>query len=449
MNYYISVEKKLGVAFQCLLFLLLSGIYPLNPAYANELELQPGYVINKQNLNDVLLSNYEERKIADMLTENVKWLIREKGLQIRLGKLVDDGVDYGANQRKAAQENNNKGSVTLNPETLAVSGWKAGTPFPDIALDEPAAGIKLMWNYYLSGAIKQDSTNLDDFNFLMIDGNSGVERIQSWALHYYSMMGRLSGGPQVLGDGSVLSKNLLFATAPDDVRGIGTYTQVYIDDKPDDAWAYLRTMRRVRRIASGTSWMESVGGTDLLGEDDGGFATKPSHYKSWKFVREMTLLVPAKQKSPFTKVPSAKELAEQYPYLDLAHAPYWHPNPDFVSWVPRKVYVIEGIPPDNHYYSKRIVYLDARWLSIPMAEMYDKRGELWKMSMHTWIPYHEESTNSHVIYCFSGVVADYKKNHATAYATAEPKWPIFNTPGIDENMVSVDALKSGRGITPK
>ena len=81
MNYYISViEKQLGVAFQCLLLLLLSGIYPLNPAYSNELELQPGHLINKQNLNDVLLSNYEKRKIARHVDRECQMVDKRKGL---------------------------------------------------------------------------------------------------------------------------------------------------------------------------------------------------------------------------------------------------------------------------------------------------------------------------------------------------------------------------------
>jgi len=47
--------------------------------------------------------------------------------------------------------------------------------------------------------------------------------------------------------------------------------------------------------------------------------------------------------------------------------------------VPTELYVVETIPPEEHPYSRKIIYIDTRDDYALYSECYDRRGEFWKL----------------------------------------------------------------------
>jgi hypothetical protein len=397
-------------------------------------ELDEGAVIEASNLDRMKEETFEGKTIASMLPETMEWAIREQGLKLTLRR--SEEVPKDPRWEEATEKYS--ANVKLDAETGLISGYEAGLPFPDVSMDDPQAATKLMWNFYAQGGYPR--AMLQDyplFAFLFVDGDKGLERVQHWALIRYYMRGRLDGTPTV-GDGSVHFKQLLFAHYPYDIRGLGTYTVRYWDGRMDDIWAYLRTVRRSRRLTGG-AWMDPIGGTDQLNDEVEVMSAHPVWYPEYKLVGKQTILAVAHSRWPVWD-DEAESLKGKYPVVDLENPPYWNPVDD---WEPREVYVIEAKLPDEHPYSKKVMYLDADTWVLYLGETYDKKGELWKHLFFLMRPLQGEDGGWGVI-SNHGHTIDYQRRHATIFLHA--KTSKFNTPGVGENDISLGVLEAaGQG----
>ncbi len=398
-----------------------------------------GTAINAANLDSMLPKSFEGKTIDSMLPGTLKTMIRQHGLTITLRhseKVPPDPRWVEATQKYSKD-------VRYDPKTRKAVGYKAGLAFPDVSLDDPYAAEKLMWNsYYVFGWPRGMLANYPLFAFLFIDGNRGLERVQHWALIRYFMKGRLEG-PPVLGDGSVDFKQLLFAHYPYDIRGIGTFAIRYGDGRYDDNWAYLRTVRRTRRL-SGGSWHDPIGGTDQLNDEVEINSSYPTWYPSYKLLGKRTILAVAHSRWPVWD--QSKKDAQAFPGVDLKKKPYWNPVD---VWEPREVYVIEARTPDEHPYSKKVMYLDAETWVFYFGEYYDKKGELWKVGLFNMRPIQTRDGRMGVI-STQGHTIDFKRQHATIFCHGPQSQ--FNTPGVTANDISLTVLEAagqGRWVAPK
>lgn len=336
-------------------------------------ELASGTVINAGNIDKLKGETFEGKTIGSMLTEKVESLIRTQGLYIKLRKsepIVLDGKWLEASKKYATD-------VKFDPKTRTVSGWKAGLPFTNVADDDPYAGDKLIWNMRYASLLGDQP--VETLHFLFMDFDKGFDRVQKWLIKRYMMVGRISGNKTTEGDGSEYSRTLLYATYPQDIRGIGTYTIRYMDpNKIDDSWVYVKSVRRVRRL-SGNAWMDPIGGTVSLNDDIDGWDSPPSWYQKTKLLGKRWVLAIAHGKKALGDDKS--NIEDIYPQVDFKTPPYFSTRDE---WEPREVYVIEGTPPPEHPYGKKIVYMDVQFPRIYMAEMYDKKGDFWK-----WFNWHQ------------------------------------------------------------
>lgn len=417
---------------------LMTGLLGLTLGLCSHLlqaaALPAGTVISAANLDQVKGQTFEGKTIASMLPERLEWMIREQGLKITLrhSKVVPKDPRWSEATRKYARD------VKFDPQTRLISGYKAGLPFPKVAMDDPHAAIKLMWNHNRAGGYPRGT--LQDyplFAFLFIDGDKGIERVQHWALIRYFMQGHLEGEP-VSGDGSVYFKQLLFAHYPQDIRGLGTFTVRYVDGRPDDIWAYIRTVRRTRRL-SGGAWADPIGGTDQLNDEVEIMSAHVTWYPKYKLLSKRWILAVAHSKWPPWNE-DAKARNDKFPNVDLTQAPYWNPVDE---WEPREVYVIEATPPDEHPYSRKVMYLDANTWVFYLAETYDKKGELWKLLLFNMRPIKTQDGGWGVI-SNQGHTIDYQRRHATIFVHGKPS--KFNTPGVGAKDVTLGVLEAaGRG----
>lgn len=411
---------------------LLLGVGACIAGQVQAAELQAGFVITKDNYDKIKTETFEGKTIASMVPEKLEMMIKKFGLTIKLAnsKKIEMDPKY-VNATKEYAKN-----VKFDPATRTMSGWKAGMPFPpeSIKLDDPNAGDKIIWN--LRAATYGATMDLRDISFVFIGGGTGVERVQRWQSRRYYMEGRLDGGPVSEGDGSIAQKTYLFATSPQDIRGLGTFSIRYNDAtsaKPDDTWAYLKSVRRTRRL-SGGAWMDPIGGTDQLYDDWDIWDAFPTKYRANKLVGKRWVLAVAH--SPLVSVDNSKrDTPAEFPSVGLTEAPYYFPA-KHIEWEPREVYVVEGTPPAEHPYSKKVVYMEVNFPRPYLGEMYDQKGEFWKYMIFQNRPDVGDDGYKAVMPVV-GHVIDVKRNHSTTWSAnmkANPK-------GVKEGDVSLSKLE--------
>ncbi|QSP94664.1 DUF1329 domain-containing protein [Marinobacter salinisoli] len=390
-------------------------------------ELQSGDVINAGNLDQRLSDTFDGDSIDSLLTDLQKRLIREEGLVITLKapEPINLGDDYLAATEQYAS------AATFNPDTRMMEGWKAGMPFPEVDENTPHAAEKLIWNHHVAQPTK-NFQDYPEFAYLFVDDERGLERTQEWVLRRYYMKGRLGEEQTVEGDGDVLWKQLLYATYPADIRGLGLFTVRYDSPKLDDSWAYIKSVRRTRRLSGGT-WMDPIGGTDQLNDDIEIFNAHPTWYPEYKLLGKRKILVVANSQSTAWNQDASGDA--EFPIVDLDSEPYWNPTD---QWEPREVWVIEAVAPPEHPYSKKVMYMDTQFPRFYMADVYDRKGEFWK-----WMNYNlktiETEDGDRGIVSNAGFTIDYQRRHATIFVLA-PNAKL-NTGGVDGDSISLRELE--------
>ena len=422
------VVRKLCIS--CLVCMML-GVMVIAASAA---KLPAGTIITKTNLDRIRNDTFEGKTIASMLTDKVEWQIKHWGLQIKLRHAEPFKLD----PRFIKATKKYAGAAKFNPQTREVTGYQAGLAFPDVSMDDPYAGDKLIWNFYYgvssTGGMTQKCPHAQ-----ILFGSSGVERIQRWFWLRYYMKNRLDrfarGLSPVEGDGSILTKTLLFAEYPRDIRGIGTFTIRYDNPKMEDQWVYIKSARRTRRL-SGGAWMDPIGATDCLQDDLICWNARPSWYPKIRLLGKRWILALAHDPHDWNK--AKKGTPEEFPGIDMATWPHWNPSPKTRAWEPREVYVIEGTPPPYHPYSKRVVYMDVTIPFIYMSDCYDKRGDFWK-----FIHYHAGpiiAKDGYMIIPYpQGEYIDFKRRHATVHYVLG--W-VGNPPGVTANDCTLGQLKA-------
>ncbi|BAW21156.1 DUF1329 domain-containing protein [Pseudomonas putida] len=362
-------------------------------------ELPAGTVISAENIDQIKNNTFEGHSIASLLTEKMEWRIRNNGWKLPLVKSQEVPLDPA--WVKASQAN--EGKVSINKEACRVDGWSAGVPFPSVDEKDPQAAEKLIWNWHL-GQLLGDVSQVPLFVQLLVDGKTGIHADAVGEYTRYKMNGRLTGDKAVEGDGSERGRQLLYFKSPSDMKGVGTYTVMYDSEKVPDVWAYIPAVRRVRRL-SGGAWMDPIGSSDQLQDDLDMFNARPCWYPGYKLVGKRWVLAVANGKTE-TWNPKGRDFNEKYPVLEN-QPPYWNMNNDVFE--PREVYVVEATTPSVHPYSKKVMYMDAKYPRIYYVEAYDRKGEFWKfMETHSYLNKGEGDART------TGVaVIDFQRNHAT------------------------------------
>lgn len=392
--------------------------------------LCPGDRIEAANLAEAGEKTFAGHKIADLMPERLVWQIREEGLAVTLAPYKA----YPGHDRHREATRRYAGDVVFDPTTNGVSGYKAGVPFPDLSPDDPHIAAKVIWNL-IRGRDRGDTFLEPLFTFVLIDGRSGVERVQHWGYRRFGMKGLLRGDTPVLGDGTIWEKDLLFSIAPQDIKGLGTFTIRYDDGRPDDKWAYIREVRRTRRL-TGSTWMDPLGGTDFVTDDVLSFNAHPTWYKEFRYLGKTTVLGIANSRAPFWN-PGAASHVDQFPGMNVASAPYWN----LVDhWEPRTVHVVEAVPPVEHPYSRRVLHIDAETWNNYFSFMYNRAGNHWKSFQLSYTPWPlADRPGQYGSTDIQAAMIDFRNRHATAFMI---DGNLTMNAGVAEDDVSLAALET-------
>ena len=197
------------------------------------------------------------------------------------------------------------------------------------------------------------------------------------------------------------------------------------------AWSYDPGTRRVRQVPE-YGFDQPLGGTGgkMTIDSDRMFNGSPERY-SWKLLGKREMYVPA----------DAYRLhGKAVKYADLLKPGV--PNPDFIRWELRRVWVVEGHLKEGyrHLYGKRALFIDEDTWQAVMSDFYDARGTLWQYAyinhyyafdLQGWQPgtafYHDLNSGGYVGYNLF---------------QERDKGPILNKGDLKVDMFSPEAARS-------
>lgn len=320
-------------------------------------DVQPGDLITKDNMD----------KAKEFLIPFTEWQLTN-GLQMHI--IEYKKIEWPSKYKEATEKYSSQ--VKLSADGKQLFNWVAGLPFPDIDVNDPLAGYKVMWNQETKPAYTDDTST--EWILELVDARGNLERTLTWdRWRRMFWQGRLYHEPKpVIPHDPPIRYTELFgpALAPQDLRNTGALTIRYVDpDIEDDTYLYLPQLRKVRRVGvanrSDTLW-----GTDFDLDSIWGFNSKVSGWKM-RLIAKKTILAP-----PHSGKYATRDMWLAQPDTG-AGLKAWMPD---VNWEKRTVYMVEGIPEfPNYGYSKGIFYVDGEFWSINFTEWFDRRGELWKV----------------------------------------------------------------------
>lgn len=385
-------------------------------------DVAEGTVLSKENLTALENESFQGIRIGDLLTETQRMWIEDYALKMKLGKTTELKLDSA--YLEATKKN--AGTAKLDPKSKSISNYAAGIPFPNVDVNDPDAGYKLAWNQYYANPVMGDNwIAVGDVTIVEADKGT-VDRFEAISAKML-MEGRTTGGPERIGGEGDHARYLLTLTKPYDLAGLGIYTKQYSTGKLDDAWVYVKSIRRTRRVAGGKSWMDPQPKMDLLNDDNQAVNAYPLWYQNWKLLEKRWILA----------VITAPDPKMKYNYNDYVEQerPYWNHTTE-VTWEPREVYVLEAIPPKEHPYSRKVLYMDSKYPFFYQGDIYDRKGDFWRLWRQTYSPFTAKNGKTG-IGLFATQAIDFQRNRATYIDMIDTNLnnPDFNDKAFSPNML--------------
>jgi len=258
-----------------------------------------------------------------------------------------------------------------------ISGAAIGIPFPI-----PANGLEAVWNHivrYRGQAVQRNGgqaavTAGGDYNVIGFDEQLLLQYSQDNAT------------PE-----SLLENNVLFmfkqkVTKPARLAGTALLVHETVDQikEPRKAWTYNTGQRRVRLAPNIAYDTPGTAADGLRTTDDFDmFNGSPNRY-NWELKGK---------KEMYVAYNNYKLHGNSVSYSDILKPN--HVNPDLTRWEKHRVWVVEATLKDEfrHIYQKRVFFIDEDSWQIQLADMYDNRGELYRVAVAYGVNYYEVPTH--------------------------------------------------------
>ncbi len=377
-----------------------SDNYP-NP-YADE---KPLYVINGTNW----------KKYEQFLTVGTRAMFEKYGSQgwemhvypSHRGAIRPDW--FYANTLKNATD------ATLTEGGQKIEGNYPGVPFPI-----PQSGLEVMWNHM----IRYGEPSSQHYDTYYVD--SSGKPILATSAYSTSVFPMFEHPDQPVGD-NVWTKLRINYAAP--ARRAGEILLVhepgadYTAGKGRKAWQYLVGQRRVR-LAPAVSFdtpNPGVAGTSTY-DDSFIYNGSPERF-DWQLVGKREIIIPAS---------SYKFVFESQ--LEDALGPSFL-KPEYIRWEKHRVWVVDSTLKEGqrHLYSRRTFYLDEDTWVAAAGEMYDGRGNLWRLQ-----------------YLYGANLYDRKSGYGSAYGAYDLLQNIYNLNGkLIPGKYTNGVTQNDKYFTPK
>jgi hypothetical protein len=240
-------------------------------------------------------------------------------------------------------------------------------------------------------------------------------------------------------------KDIIFGVAPYDVVGVSTLEWWFTDpQKWQSIWAFVPTIRRVRRLTASNSSEGFFG--SIIARDDVYVWGGKIQYMNWKLIGVQDILanIPPSgiEKAFLPGEPASKKLATDLSYIkDRGQIPvgqvirvdwseaervkqgYEVPGWQGAPWAPaeltlakRKCWVVEATPKDPYYaYGRRVAYIDKTVYFPYWATLYDRAGEYWKTVLWMDKMGYTPGRQMTVRHPFWGLAEDVRQNRASSF----------------------------------
>lgn len=190
---------------------------------------------------------------------------------------------------------------------------------------------------------------------------------------------------------SLFEENMLFkfkqkVTVPARLAGTALLVHETMDQvkQPRQAWTYNTGQRRVRRAPNVAYDAPGTAADGLRTSDDlDMFNGAPDRY-NWELKGKQEMYVAYN---------NYKLHSDSLKYSEILMP--GHINPDLTRFEKHRVWVVEATLKDGlrHEYSKRVFFIDEDSWQVQVADMYDNRGELYRVNVAHGINYYEVPTH--------------------------------------------------------
>jgi len=319
------------------------------------------------------------------------------GYQAMLQKYPDFSMPVYPSHRTAAlpqseyaQIRQEAASVSLANGGNGLTGYeKSSVPFP-----LPTSGVEVLFNHfvrYRTGGYLYYPTEM------VVQSNGSFTPIRR---EVKAVMASAMGNPEP----NRLYYYLGKVTSPESVAGSQTLIHEPIDQTGEArlAWTYNPGQRRVLR-APEAAYDSPLGTSDgLRTYDTIDLYNGATDKYDWKLVGKKEMLVPYN---------TYKLASRALKYKDILQPN--HLNQDLLRYEMHRVWVVEASlkPGERHIYAKRVFYVDEDSWGILGADLYDGRGELWRVQEAHSLQRYDVLSAIHV----SEVVYDLQARRYVAY----------------------------------
>ena len=261
----------------------------------------------------------------------------------------------------------------LLPSGNGFKGAAIGVPFP-----LPANGTEAIWNHitrYRGVTVTRDTGQAA----VMPNGAYTLVKFRDELDQAYMRPGMT---PEELERDNMLFFFKQWVTSPSRLAGTALLVHETLDQvaKPRQAWTYNTGQQRVRRAPNVAYDAPGTAADNLRTTDDFDmFNGSPDRY-NWKLIGKKEMYIPYN---------SYKLDSNKLKYDDILKS--GHVNQDHVRWELHRVWIVEATLKDGmrHVYKKRVMFLDEDSWQVSVADMYDSRDELWRVSVAHAINYYE------------------------------------------------------------
>ncbi len=324
-----------------------SNTDPFKDIYANE---KPLFVITPNNVN-----KYKKNLTPGQLAMFNKYPATYK--------MAIYPTHRTANYPKHIQQKAKKNAATSE----LLSGGNGLTQFDEtIPFAIPKSGVEVIWNHvtrFRGGNVELNNANIQvdrDGSFMAIKSRSRL------ALPQY-----IAGGFNPKKDNNILFYFTSYTKAPARLTGNVLLLHETIDqvNEPRKAWQYNSGQRRVRRapqVAYDAPEGDGLRTADQVDMYNG----SPDRY-DWKLVGKKEVYIPYNSYKMMDRSAKYSEMIEP-----------GHMNQDYARYELHRVWHVQGTLKEGarHIYAKRDLFVDEDSWQIALADHYDNRGELWRVS---------------------------------------------------------------------
>lgn len=257
-----------------------------------------------------------------------------------------------------------------------IKGAAIGIPFP-----LPQNGLEAIWNHilrYRGEAVQRNGgqaavTSGGDYNVIGFD--------EKLILKYSEP----DATPESLLDDNILFMFKQKVTKPARLAGTALLVHETVDQikEPRKAWTYNTGQRRVRLAPNIAYDTPGTAADGLRTTDDFDmFNGSPNRY-NWELKGKREMYV------AYNNYALHSDNAK---YADILQPN--HINPDLTRWEKHRVWVVEATLKEGfrHVYQKRVFFIDEDSWQIQEADMYDNRGEMYRVAFAYGVNYYEVPT---------------------------------------------------------